>query len=629
MECQENSAGKSIGLRGLLLLALAALAACGGGGGSDPPAPPSPSGLSYTSPATFLAGHAISTLGPTVSGTPTAYSVSPGLPAGLAMDPDSGAISGTPTAVTTRANYRIMASNQGGNATFDLSLAVVTVIATPAAVKRIVAKGAPVTLSVALQPVGFSFPVGMVAKASEAAGILSSAVTVTGNASAPTLSLTVQATAATGHYSENVAVTLCTDSSCSQPLALPALSVPVDVLVMDSNSAWPGDHQPALSAWAGVPEWSTFQGNNAHTGHVPVSIDPNAFTTRWQATAVWLDDPWYGNLVSATTLNGMLYFGGTANVQPVQYTLFARDEATGALRWSHDFSSMQFASVNPPGTGNSTVYVAAGQQTSTSLFGFDAATGAPRFQSAMSAQWEHYLSPAVGASGVYTNAGTYGGLYGFDATGAPLFVASALQTSVWSPAVDATGVYFYTGSLTVIDPVTGAVKQSIADPGFQNYIYEIGGSAVLGAPGSVIAANYPNASLGLAVGGNSLIDFSLPLNAIVWRIAGNFPTTPAYANGIIYAPNLRPLQLEARSETDGSLLWSWIPPQADDTGFASEVLLTDSLVFVSTNLAVYGVDLATHMTVFSYPASGRLALSPNGILYITASGRPLVAINVK
>ena len=32
----------------------------------------------------------------------------------------------------------------------------------------------------------------------------------------------------------------------------------------------------------GAPEWATFQGNAAHTGYVPVTIDPNQFATRWQ-----------------------------------------------------------------------------------------------------------------------------------------------------------------------------------------------------------------------------------------------------------------------------------------------------------------------------------------------------------
>jgi outer membrane protein assembly factor BamB len=48
----------------------------------------------------------------------------------------------------------------------------------------------------------------------------------------------------------------------------------------------------------------------------------------------------------------------------------------------------------------------------------------------------------------------------------------------------------------------------------------------------------------------------------------------------------------------------------------SEVLITDNLVIVSTNLTTYAIDRATHRAVWSYPAAGNLALSRNGVLYI-------------
>jgi hypothetical protein len=56
--------------------------------------------------------------------------------------------------------------------------------------------------------------------------------------------------------------------------------------------------------------------------------------------------------------------------------------------------------------------------------------------------------------------------------------------------------------------------------------------------------------------------------------------------------------------------------------------VTQSMIFVATNLATYGIDFKTHQIVFSYPLTGRLALSHNGILYIQGVG-PLAAINVK
>jgi hypothetical protein len=55
------------------------------------------------------------------------------------------------------------------------------------------------------------------------------------------------------------------------------------------------------------------------------------------------------------------------------------------------------------------------------------------------------------------------------------------------------------------------------------------------------------------------------------------------------------------------------------------------MVFISTNTAVYGIDITTHQTVWSYPAAGgaRLAMSANGILYLQFGANGITAINVK
>jgi hypothetical protein len=52
------------------------------------------------------------------------------------------------------------------------------------------------------------------------------------------------------------------------------------------------------------------------------------------------------------------------------------------------------------------------------------------------------------------------------------------------------------------------------------------------------------------------------------------------------------------------------------------------MVFVSTNLATYGIDVNTHKTVWSYPQVGRLALSKIGILDIQGTN-VLLALNLK
>jgi hypothetical protein len=591
-----------------------------------------PSALSYATPIKLGIRAPMTPLNPAVVGTSPTYSVTPTLPAGLALAAGSGQITGTPTAVSAQTNYTITARNSAGSATFVLSIGVYAVTATPSPLSRFVASGTPVTMTAAITPVGFTFPASLTASASDTAGVFASSVAAAASGGGYALSLTSSTRVPPGHYIGNVVVALCADAGCATPQAVPSASIPYDVWVLSATSAWPGNNLSALAPWAGVPNWTMFQGNAAHTGFVPVTIDPNAFSTRWQIPITDIPVNWTDNINSIAESNGLFFMGGGT-------VLYARNELDGSTVWTYDFSSLPFPSVNPPSVANGVVYVAAGQQTSTYLFAFNAANGSLVFKSTMSSQWEHYLSPTIGPDGIYTNAGSYGGLYGFNTTGQQLFLAPMPQTSQWTPAADATSVYTYTDAgLQVLNPVSGAILTTIADATFQNYTYVINGSAVLGATGSVFAANYENSFLNGGGIGNTLLDFDVTHQSIAWKIAGDYPNTPAYHGGVVYATNNNPVRLEARSETGGALLWSWIPPQAGDISFESETLLTNNMIFVSTNLATYGIDVNTHQTVWSYPLIGKLALSRSGILYIEGHTNStvsptvpgvLTAINVK
>jgi len=94
--------------------------------GSVADALPAPTGLSYTtSSVNATALTPIASLSPTLTtGSEITYSIDPALPDGLGIDPLTGVISGTPSAATASRIYTVRATNSGGSATANISIAV-------------------------------------------------------------------------------------------------------------------------------------------------------------------------------------------------------------------------------------------------------------------------------------------------------------------------------------------------------------------------------------------------------------------------------------------------------------------------------------------------------------------------
>lgn len=493
-----------------------------------------------------------------------------------------------------------------------------------AAVVRVIAKDTSIHLEVTAQAANFTPTGTLYASAGDGASLVQTPVTVTANGGGSyTFALDTLASKPGGHYTGNVTIKLCSDEACTIAQAIPSISIPFDVTVQASGGAWPGDKLTALSAWSGVADWATFQGNNAHTGYVPVEVKADQMLLRWKRGAVNNSGSGYNASISPlVTSNGRFFASGNKK-------LTAYQESDGTEIWSYDTSGLTYPSVNPPAVDGGVVYMAGGQQQSTYMMAFDAANGSVRMKSPMSSQWENYLSPVVQGGAVYTNAGSYGGLYAFATTGERLFTGSLSQTSMWSPAADAHAIYAYTGdALTMFEPKTGAVLASIRDSNFTNYIYQVGGAAVIGATGGVYAAAYANGYLNGGNIGNALTRFDTAKGFLDWRVPGVYRVTPAYADGVLYAPNVKPYRIEARAEADGALLWSWIPPLSGETSFHASPIVTKNLLIASTNVNTYAIDLKSHRVVWSYPAPGFLAISQNGILYIQ-SPDALVAVNLK
>lgn len=471
--------------------------------------------------------------------------------------------------------------------------------------------------------------------------------------------------AAMGDHSGTVNLSFCRDPACSRMYSGNS-PLPYDVIVQPKKNLSP------LVALSGAKDWQTLQGDATHSGYVPVSLDPTTFSPRW----VWQspDQEYRPDVLEPVTAGDSVFpvaFGLNIDAQ-----LFALSESDGSVRWKR---TLKDPIGNPDGTtdvisgaatdGNS-IFIGGSQSDYDSGF-FDAfrvsdggAAFSARGLSGAPAQFAHfeyypgYPSPYVLVGGhVYATPAdgtTYLGIFGPAQSGASpqnyrnsfvrLDDASGAVTAPWdsctagsaatsnsfaaAPAIDGQqNAYLATsaGLLQVNSCITIADAASLNE-GF--------GPAIV--PGGDV----------LVVGGGNLVDFDTVEGNVRWSVqsdsvqSGNLYTgNPAVANGVVYVQNSRPYQLEARSASDGHILWTWQAPWSDEKTFFGNVIATANLLFLSTERRVYAIDLSTHKTRWSYPYPGRLALSANGILYVTrpsvfgtsagADARPaLAAINL-
>lgn len=354
----------------------------------------------------------------------------------------------------------------------------------------------------------------------------------------------------------------------------------------------------------GANNWPMYQANAQHTGYLPMSLDPEDFSLRWEQPI--------GNgytLNPVTAANGKVFVSLYVRFDdiPALFTLDARD---GEVLWSEGFGRVN--SVNPPSYAYGTVYIQTGKESSSGippyLHAFDADTGEFIFRSIFSAQWERYQSPTIYDGSVYVNGGYYGGMYGFDAfSGEQQWFRGLRQDDNWTPAVEAQYAYsFVEGYFTAVNRLYGTTAWSVY---YQDARYRTCKAVVLGEMKNALV---------ITVG--HLVSFDLANEDVGWSIPANFTGLPSVANGVIYAINGG--SLEARSEVNGDLLWNWDPPEG---ALTDTMVLTDTHLIARTSDNTYAIELLSRQQDWSYPASGPLALG-NDTLYIAGSNGVLTAI---
>ncbi len=359
--------------------------------------------------------------------------------------------------------------------------------------------------------------------------------------------------------------------------------------------------------------WPMFQVDKEHSGYVPMSVEPEVFSLRWER----LVGP--GNSLNPVTAADGKVFVSLRVYHSSIASLFVLDARDGETLWlKDDFGRV--SRVNPPSYAYGNVYIQTGKESSSGippyLHAYDAETGAQVFKSKFSAQWEEYYAPTIYKGKIYVNGGYYGGMYCFDAfDGSQQWFMGLPQYDEWTPAVDEDYAYAYVGEyspgLYAVGRHSGELAYKISDNNFDWNGWSMRLAPVIGSQDNI-----------LTIQDGRLIYCDLINRTIKWEIGDKFNGQPTIAKGVIYAINNG--GLDARDETTGDMLWSWSAPEGGLTG---TMIVTDTHLFARTSNSTFAVELLSYEDVWSYPASGHLALG-NEALYIAASDGKLTAISV-
>lgn len=343
--------------------------------------------------------------------------------------------------------------------------------------------------------------------------------------------------------------------------------------------------------------WVTFQGNASHDGFSLYTINADEITQLWQ-----IELSYNPNQISAA--ENKVYVTSITGTKKVQ----AFNSSSGTELWSLDFGSIN--SITPPAYANGKVFFQTGGHSDSFLRGVNATTGTVEFESSYGNQWSNYFAPTPYENDIYIAGGYYGGMYGFTQTGEEKFFTSLEQYDGWTPSVDDTLMYGYTGpTLTAVNRQTGELEFSITDENYDWNGWTTPGAGVLGSLNNFVTVER-----------NRLISFDLENKDIAWEKSANYINEAAIAYGRVYVNNGG--VLEVLDEYTGELLWSF---EADED-LTQNIAITRNLVFISSNSKTYAVDIDSHESAWEVDTFGQLAIS-EGILYI-AGDQKLTAYNI-
>lgn len=371
--------------------------------------------------------------------------------------------------------------------------------------------------------------------------------------------------------------------------------------------------------------WSTLQGDPAHTGYVRTTFTTASFADAWTITA-----PGAPSEVAAGSGN---VFFNSIHADGHIYT-HAVSAATGASVWLFDVGTSRFPQGRRPygpAYSNGRVVSMTSNDTSSAapMQVINATTGGYISTPTYDAQFSDGSVVTPVGEDLFFASGYYGNV---------VYAADALTaTRLWrtevsgdyggyvmqgeSVAVDQNYVYFFKGGSLAILSRTGKLLKAIQNPFFSknglSYSGEYVGAPILDGNGRIFTFtdNYSR--------GNSLpiAAFSYDSERPVWRSGLSYSGQAAVRGNRLYAVRSNSTIVDLLDTATGAIIASI--DVGGSTNLSSNVIVSDSHLFVASANTTYAIDLTKgdFATMWKTNFGGSLALTPDGYLIIsTATG---------
>lgn len=449
-----------------------------------------------------------------------------------------------------------------------------------------------------------------------------------------------------GKYSGNIIVNVCGDSRCDTRIGGSPFSLAYDITV-DSHT-----NLTQLTPVLNGTDWSTYRGNNQHTGHTPVTLDANNFSLRWikriekdESSSPRQHEFGLSGISNLVAAEGNVYFTHTTNDSTA---ITALSETDGSTSWSHTSISNNYSD---PAYNDSYVYVVADKYDSDLealipvLAPYHAATGIAQQttplanralrlhgQPIMGATFSSdsafvVLAHAVIATSLSDDALKWEHQFDSLTYSAPVIVDSDVVLYGYKREDGDHNIGVYTLSESSGDQLN-YVQDDISINQNTWFRYDSHTTPILTGDGDLLITTITDDdhTSDRMVRLYNPIQQNFTANSDVsTRSRTNINSQPVYGLDSVYV--LTGFNGQARAYNK-SLSSSEII-STPFSGGITDLAATNTHLFMSTDAAVYAIDLNNLQVVWTYNAGAeKIAISKNGILYLARFDSRIAAINL-